>query len=232
MRNMQTNLFYILSVSKKEFMEIKNSLIKVSGILLLSLLPVGGVGFNQGQNGTFSPERNMLCTLVFAGLFSAIFLKEAITREKRQQTLEILLISKADLSCLIIGKILPVLAVSILFEVIQFSFLYGILIYIGSGMTSLFTIQSLLMMPFIYYSMCIVVLISSIIVNDEKASDVIGVILSFAVGILLLLGVNFLNAFVSWSIFLISCFGISVLNISLTFLCKWILQKSLLFIKL
>lgn len=229
---MKNNFSYVVSVAKKEFKEIKNSLLKLLFVFSLPLASIGLIGLQEGNGGALSPELNVLATLIFAGVFSAILLKDSITREKQQHTLEILLASKVNIKYIIVGKIVSVLIIAMFFQFIEIGLLYVILAFKGSSLLAVFTIQSIVLMPFIYYIMSVIILAISIIINDDKVSDMIGIIASMFIGASLLYLANFLGALISWPIFLVFFIGLIVLAIVLTFFCEWILVKSLLFIKI
>ncbi|EPH95483.1 hypothetical protein D920_02426 [Enterococcus faecalis 13-SD-W-01] len=225
------NLFYIYVVAKKEFREIKNSLMKLLIVFLLPLMSIGLIGFQGGSGGVLSSELNILSVLIFAGIFSAILLKDSLTREKNQRTLEVLLSSKINMKYIIIGKIVPVLLIAIFFQVIEIGFMYGILLYKGSDLVSVFTIQSILLMPVIYYIMDIIVLIITVIINDDKVSDIIGMLGAMLAGATLLYLADFVEALTFWNMFSFICFAYVLICILLTYICERILIKSMLFIK-
>lgn len=228
----KNKFFYIFSVAKKEFKEIRNSLLKLLFVFLLPLASIGLIGLQEGIGGVLSPKLNVLAILIFAGLFSAILLKDSLTREKNQHTLEILLASKVNIKYIIMGKILPVLFIAILFQFVEIGFMYGLLAYKGSTLVSVFTIQSVLLMPFIYYAMNVIILIIGVIINDDKVSDMVSILLAMIVGASLLYLANLLAALTVWQMFFIVCIGIFLLSVLLTYICEWVLVKSMLFVKM
>jgi ABC-type Na+ efflux pump permease subunit len=155
-----------------------------------------------------------------------------LTREKRQHTLEVLLASKVKMKYIIIGKILPVLLIAILFQFVEIGFMLGLLTYKGSSLVPVFSIQSLLIMPFIYYIMNAIILIIGVVINDDKVSDMIGILVAMIVGASLLYIANFLAALTVWHMFLIVCIVLFLLSFLFTYICEWILIKSMLFIKI
>lgn len=85
--------FEISSILKKEWYELKHTSIKFLIVMILPFVSSIFVAIKNGTSGVLNPELNILCSFLFSGFFATILIKDSITREKKETTLPMLLLS-------------------------------------------------------------------------------------------------------------------------------------------
>lgn len=223
--------FEISSILKKEWYELKHTSIKFLIVMILPFVSSIFVAIENGTSGVLNPELNILCSFLFSGFFATILIKDSITREKKETTLPMLLLSNFHCRNIIVGKVLFAVLVGTVFQIFQILTMFTIMHLMNSPLLYLFSIEVFIVLPLITFLMGSVVLLISTILQDEKTSDFVSMLLSLFVGSAALSMYIYSNAILNLYIYLIYVLAIVLINIGVTLVLNKIVTNSMFFIK-
>lgn len=226
------NIKYIFVIAQKEFFEMKSTLKKLVFLVFYPFIVTFFIGTNSGKTGIiFDPEFNILFTQMFVFIFLMMLVHDSIYREKKQNTLEILLSSNLNSLEIILGKNLFFLFISFVFQALQNIFLFSILYFNNSEYLDLINLNNLIISLNIGFLIGIVSIFFGIILNDDKVSGIISILVSFILGIFVYWISFYFKAsfyffnFITFNIILI------LINLIVLKICSYFLDKSMFFIK-
>ena len=142
-----------------------------------------------------------------------------------------LLLSNFHCRNIIVGKVLCAVLVGTVFQIFQILTMFTIMHQMNSPLLYLFSIEVFIVLPLITFLMGSVVLLISTIVQDEKTSDFVSMLLSLFVGSAALSMYLYSNAIVNLYIYLIYVLAIVLINIGVTLVLNKIVTNSMFFIK-
>ena len=143
-----------------------------------------------------------------------------------------LLTSNSHCRNIIIGKFLCAVWGGTSFQIFQILTMFTIMHQMNNPLLYLFSIEVFIVLPLITFLMGSVVLLISTIVQDEKTSDFVSMLLSLFVGSAALSMYLYSNAIVNLYIYLIYVIAIVLINIGVTLLLNKIVTSSMLLLNL
>ena len=129
---------------------------------------------------------------------------------------------------IIIGKFL---LIGTAFQIFQILTMFTIMHLMNSPLLYLFSIEVFIVLPLITFLMGSVVLLISTILQDEKTSDFVSMLLSLFVGSAALSMYIYSNAILNLYIYMIYVLAIALINIGVTLVLNKIVTNSMFFIK-
>ena len=142
-----------------------------------------------------------------------------------------LLLSNFHCRNIIVGKVLFAVLVGTVFQIFQILTMFTIMHLMNSPLLYLFSIEVFIVLPLITFLMGSVVLLISTILQDEKTSDFVSMLLSLFVGSAALSMYIYSNAILNLYIYLIYVLAIALINIGVTLVLNKIVTNSMFFIK-
>lgn len=159
-------------IMKKEFLELKTSIIRLLPMSILVLLPLAVIAFDVGKLGPSLISKEMIVFLVpniLGGSIAYELTQNNIAHEKREKTLDILLVSDINKYSIVIGKIIPgVITGSII------SFLGNFILCFNYDFRSITKIWNLILTPLLIYLINQISIFVSILIKDEKIGVFVG----------------------------------------------------------
>ena len=134
-------------------------------------------------------------------------------------------------SIYIVGKVLFAVLVGTVFQIFQILTMFTIMHLMNSPLLYLFSIEVFIVLPLITFLMGSVVLLISTILQDEKTSDFVSMLLSLFVGSAALSMYIYSNAILNLYIYMIYVLAIALINIGVTLVLNKIVTNSMFFIK-
>ncbi|WP_394700628.1 hypothetical protein [uncultured Trichococcus sp.] len=223
--------FEISSILKKEWYELKHTSIKFLIVMILPFVSSIFIAIKNGTSGVLNPELNILCSFLFSGFFATILIKDSITREKKETTLPMLLLSNFHCSNIIIGKVLFAVLIGTVFQLFQILTMFIIMYKTDSQLLYLFNVEIFILLPLITFLMGDIVLLISTILQDEKTSDFVSMLLALFIGSLALIIYIYFGVFSNVYIYILYVLFIILINIVVTLVLTKILTNSMFFIK-
>lgn len=165
----------IIIVCKKEFLELKKPIIRLMPMSGLILLPLLVVAMQQGGGpDPLLPARMIVSVLpsILGGSIAYELVRGNIQQERREKTLEILLISDLNKYAIVIGKAIPG---SVLGSII--ALLGNLILGFNSEYRALISLANIVSLPFLIYVMNQASISASVLVKDEKSGTFLGVFL-------------------------------------------------------
>lgn len=223
--------FEIYSILKKEWYELKHTSIKFLIVMILPFVSSIFVAIKNGTSGVLNPELNILCSFLFSGFFATILIKDSITREKKETTLPMLLLSNFHCRNIIVGKVLFAVLIGTVFQIFQILTMFIIMYKTDSQLLYLFNVEIFILLPLITFLMGDIVLLISTILQDEKTSDFVSMLLALFIGSLALIVYIYFGVFSNVYIYILYILFIILINIVVTLVLTKILTNSMFFIK-
>ena len=121
--------------------------------------------------------------------------------------------------------------VGTVFQIFQILTMFTIMHLMNSPLLYLFSIEVFIVLPLITFLMGSVVLLISTILQDEKTSDFVSMLLSLFVGSAALSMYIYSNAILNLYIYMIYVLAIVLINIGVTLVLNKIVTNSMFFIK-
>ena len=143
-----------------------------------------------------------------------------------------LLTSNSHCRNIIIGKFLCAVWGGTSFQIFQILTMFTIMYQMNNPLLYLFSIEVFIILPLITFLMGSVILLISIILQDEKTGDFVSMLLSLFVGSAALSIYIYSNAIVNLYIYLIYVIAIVLINIGDTLLLNKIVTSSMLLLHL
>ena len=218
------NVFIIL---KKEFLELRNSILKVSFLIIFPLIITYLVGSNNGSTGIFNETYTILFAQITYSIYFLNLIKDSMYRERSQNTLEILLTSNLSIYEIIFGKILLVVILTGALLSAVYLWLYSMLSSINSSYLELITINGYLFSLLIVMLTSSLTIILSILINDEKVSEMVSLMIGFKISIGLFFLLFKVGGFYNMIIFFIFALLLFFINIVLLKICSYKLKNSM-----
>ncbi|EGO8528018.1 hypothetical protein QUP01_001701 [Enterococcus faecalis] len=230
---MRNNLFRTtIFIGKKELLEIKATSIKTILVMMLTIPPSIMISLEDGGSGIlFNNELNIFISFIFASIFGSLLISDSMWREKEQKTLSMLLLSSINNKAIVMGKILTAVSISSIFQIIQLTIMFVLLVYKDSSFLYLFDMFNIVILPCITYFLGSIVILVSCVVTEKKLSEYISVVTTFGFGILIMWSYIFFgiqNNSLYYVMFLIC---IMVLNVVFTSIISFVIGKTMFFIK-
>ena len=142
-----------------------------------------------------------------------------------------LLLSNFHCRNIIVGKVLFAVLVGTVFQIFQILTMFTIMHQMNSPLLYLFSIEVFIVLPLITFLMGSVVLLISTILQDEKTSDFVSMLLSLFVGSAALNMYIYSNAILNLYIYMIYVLAIVLINLGVTLVLNKIVTNSMFFIK-
>ena len=143
-----------------------------------------------------------------------------------------LLTSNSHCRNIIIEKFLCAVWGGTSFQIFQILTMFTIMYQMNNPLLYLFSIEVFIILPLITFLMGSVILLISIILQDEKTGDFVSMLLSLFVGSAALSIYIYSNAIVNLYIYLIYVIAIVLINIGVTLLLNKIVTSSMLLLNL
>ena len=143
-----------------------------------------------------------------------------------------LLTSNSHCRNIIIGKFLCAVWGGTSFQIFQILTMFTIMYQMNNPLLYLFSIEVFIILPLITFLMGSVILLISIILQDEKTGDFVSMLLSLFVGSAALSIYIYSNAIVNLYIYLIYVIAIVLINIGVTLVLNKIVTSSMLLLNL
>ena len=143
-----------------------------------------------------------------------------------------LLTSNSHCRNIIIGKFLCAVWGGTSFQIFQILTMFTIMYQMNNPLLYLFSIEVFIILPLITFLMGSVILLISIILQDEKTGDFVSMLLSLFVGSAALSIYIYSNAIVNLYIYLIYVIAIVLINIGVTLLLNKIVTSSMFLLNL
>lgn len=183
------------TVMKKEFLELRTSIIHLLPMIVLILLPVVAIAMNVGGLRAPLIPKEMIVFLapcILGGSIAYELTQNNIAHERRERTLDILLVSDISRYSIVIGKAMPGVIVGSILTISM-----NMVLCLNNDYRLITEISNLLLTPFLIYLIDQISILVSIMIKDEKA----GVLAGFILMILICAPVVMLhNRFVSFTL--------------------------------
>lgn len=163
----------IVIIAKKEFVELKIPIVRLLPMSVLVLLPLVAVAIHSGGNPIISTEMIVyLLPSLLGGSIAYELTRNNIKQERREKTLDILLISEVNKLSIIFGKAIPGVIMGTLIAIIG-----NLLLCIDSEYQKTIKISNLIIIPIIIYLIIMISIMISILIKDEKTGTFMGIFL-------------------------------------------------------
>lgn len=173
----------IVIISKKEFAELKRTILKLLPMSILVLLPLVMVATNQGTIGNPLVSQKIIVTIFPSLLGGGIcyeLIRNNILLERREKMLDILLISNISKMGIVIGKAIPGVIVGTMVSILG-----NLILIYNIDYRNYFNYVSIITMPFVLYLFSILNLTINLRTKDEKIASFVAIFIMVGISILI-----------------------------------------------
>lgn len=186
---MKSLVYDVINISKKEFAEQKKSIMKMVPLMLLCTLPAVAATLSNAYEILVPMWVVVRILPVLIGSSCAFeLIKGNLTTERREQTLDILLISKVNPIALVISKVLPGVIIASALSYLNTSIFLWNTVY-----RQFFQWELLVIIPFIVYILSVFSSLISFLMKDDKAGNLYSILVMIIIAVPLVYVVNIVS---------------------------------------